>query len=234
MKAMIFAAGLGTRLRPITDTVPKAMVEVGGQPILKIILDRFHQFGMTDVIVNVHYLPDIIIAFLNNYHREGMNVSISDERNEVLETGGGLLKAQGFFEDGQAFLVANADVLTNIHIDAFLAAHKKQGGIATLAVRDRVSKRKLLFDEQNRLLGRDDESLKGQAFAFSGYHIIEPEIFNHITRKGKFSITDWYIDICKNQAIYAFQHQEDIWVDIGTQGKLELANQIYLENKALF
>ena len=119
MKAMIFAAGLGTRLKPITDTVPKAMVEVGGQPMLKIVLDRCHRAGITEVVVNIHYLPKVIKDFLLTYESPGMHVFISDESDEILETGGGLIKAKDFFNDGQPFLVANADVLTNIDIKSF-------------------------------------------------------------------------------------------------------------------
>ena len=226
MKAMIFAAGLGTRLRPLTDTIPKAMVKVGGKPMLQIVLDRLYDAGIKDVIVNVHYLPEIIIGFIKEYDRGGMSISISDESGEILETGGGLLKAKDFFDDNQPFLLANADVLTDIDIPSFVSAHNKMGGISTLAVRNRTSQRKLLFDDEMRLKGRAE--LEGEnTFAFSGYHIINPEIFNYITRTGKFSITDWYLDICDEQPIYAYLHQNDIWIDIGTREKLALAEQVY-------
>lgn len=233
MKAMIFAAGLGTRLRPLTDTVPKAMVEVGGEPMLKIVLDRCHRAGITEVVVNVHYLPDVIKSFLLTYDSPGMKVFISDESDEILETGGGLIKAKDFFSDGQPFLLANADVLTNIDIKVFFEAHQKLDRIATLAVRDRNTSRKLLFDNNLRLIGRANGE-EGVALAFSGYHIISPEIFNHTTRIGKFSITDWYIDICQEQSIFAYSHQDDIWIDIGTVEKLAEANRVYMEKKDLF
>lgn len=233
MKAMIFAAGLGTRLRPITDTVPKAMVEVGGQPILKIVLDRCHRAGITEVIVNVHYLPEVIENFLLTYLSPGMKVFISDETNDLLETGGGLIKAKDYFNDGQPFLVANADVLTNIDLPMFFEAHHKHGGIATLAVRDRNTSRKLLLGQDGRLKGRANGE-EGNELAFSGYHIISPEIFKHITRTGKFSITDWYIDICQQESIYAYPHQDDIWIDIGTVEKLEEANLVFEKKRDLF
>lgn len=233
MKAMIFAAGLGTRLRPITDTVPKAMVEVGNQPMLKIVLDRCHQAGITEVVVNVHYLPKVITDFLKTYKSPGMQVFISDESDEILETGGGLMKAKDYFSDGQPFLVANADVLTNIDIKLFFQAHHKHGGIATLAVRDRNTSRKLLFGQDGRLKGRANGE-EGNELAFSGYHIISPEIFKHITRTGKFSITDWYIDICQQESIYAYPHQDDIWIDIGTVEKLEEANLVFEKKRELF
>lgn len=233
MKAMIFAAGLGTRLKPITDTIPKAMVEVGNQPMLKLVLDRCHKAGITEVVVNVHYLPEVIKSFLLSYISPGMKVFISDETNEILETGGGLIKAKDYFNDGQPFLVANADVLTNIDIKLFFQAHQKLGGIATLAVRDRNTSRKLLFGQEGRLKGRA-KGEEGNGLAFSGYHIISPEIFNHITRTGKFSITDWYIDICKEQSIFAYPHSDDIWIDIGTAEKLNEANEVYEKMKDLF
>lgn len=234
MKAMIFAAGLGTRLRPITDTVPKAMVEVGGQPMLKIILDRCFMAGIHEVMVNVHYLPQVIKNFLTTYERPGMKIHISDESDEILETGGGLLKVKDFFNDGEPFLVANADVLTNIDIEMFAQAHVQLGGIATLAVRNRNTSRKLLFDKDARLQGRATAESDGFQLAFSGYHIISPEIFDHITRTGKFSIMDWYIDICQQEDIFAYPHQEDIWIDIGTVEKLKEANRVYEEFRDLF
>lgn len=233
MKAMIFAAGLGTRLRPITDTVPKAMVEVGNQPMLKIVLDRCHQAGITEVVVNVHYLPEVITDFLKTYNSPGMQVFISDESDEILETGGGLMKAKDYFNDGQAFLIANADVLTNIDISIFFEAHHRLGGVATLAVRDRNTSRKLLFDKEERLIGRANGE-DGLELAFSGYHIVSPEIFKLITRTGKFSIMEAYLDICQEHSIFAYPHQEDIWIDIGTVEKLEEANLVYEKKKDLF
>lgn len=234
MKAMIFAAGLGTRLRPVTDTVPKAMVEVGGQPMLKIILDRCHTAGIEEVVVNIHYLPQVIRDFLADYSRSGMKIHISDESDELLETGGGLLKAKKFFNDNEPFLIANADILTNIDIEMFMQTHVQLGGIATLAVRDRNTSRKLLFDKDGRLLGRATGESEGFELAFSGYHIVDPKIFDHITRTGKFSIMDWYIDICRQEDIFAYPHQEDIWIDVGTVEKLEEANRVYGQFQYLF
>lgn len=234
MKAMIFAAGLGTRLRPVTDTIPKAMVEVGGQPMLKIILDRCYNAGIHEVVVNVHYLPQVIINFLAAYERPGMKIHISDESDELLETGGGLLKAKDYFNDGQPFLIANADILTNIDLEMFMQMHIELGGIATLAVRNRNTSRKLLFDKDGKLQGRATSESTGFELAFSGYHIVDPKIFDHITRSGKFSIVDWYLDICHQEDIFAYPHQEDIWIDVGTIEKLQEANQAYLQFKYLF
>lgn len=233
MKAMIFAAGLGTRLRPITDTMPKAMVPVGGQPLLKIILDRCQKAGIEEVVVNVHYLSDVVVEFLSSYDSGEMKIHISDESDNILETGGGLVKAKDYFLHSGPFLVCNADILTNIDIQKFLQYHQQKGGIATLAVRDRKTSRKLLFDDQFRLRGRADGSV-GLEWAFSGYHIIDPVIFQHLTRSGKFSITDWYMDLCDSQEVYGYDHTDDLWVDVGTVEKLEEANLVFEVNRDSF
>lgn len=233
MKAMIFAAGLGTRLRPLTDQVPKAMVEVGGKPMLQIVIERCILAGIREIVINVHYLPHVITDFLESKHNFSINIHISDESDLLLETGGGLWKARHHFNDGQPFMVANADVLTNIDIPKFLAFHKQLKALATLAVRDRPGSRKLLFDDKGLLIGRSsgltDE--QGTALAFSGYHIIDPEIFNHLTRTGIFSITDWYLDLCGQFPIAAYRHDEDIWVDVGNMQKLEEARSIYQDGQ---
>jgi N-acetyl-alpha-D-muramate 1-phosphate uridylyltransferase len=231
-KAMIFAAGLGTRLKPITNSVPKAMVEVAGKPLLEILIERLIAAGIREVVINVHYLPFVITDFINKKGDFGIVIHISDESEELLETGGGLWKARRYFENGDPFLVANADVLTDIDIRLFAEAHKSRGGLATLAVRDRPGKRRLWFGQDMKLLGRFPEhgAEEGLGLAFSGYHIIDPRIFSMPTRSGKFSITDWYLDLCNNEAIYAYRHDEDYWLDIGSPEKLELANQSWPPN----
>jgi MurNAc alpha-1-phosphate uridylyltransferase len=228
LKAMIFAAGLGTRLRPITDTMPKAMVPVGGKPLLGILLEHLIAAGVTEAVVNVHYLPNVIVDYLKAQDNFGITIHVSDESDELLETGGGLWKARHYFENNGPFLVANADVLSDINIQNFLAAHQQNGGLATLAVRDRPGKRKLWFDEQYRLKGRypEEGASEGIALAFSGYHIIDPNIFEMPTRSGKFSITDWYLDLCRQHPIYAYRHDEDLWIDVGTPEKLQQANDL--------
>lgn len=233
MKAMIFAAGLGTRLRPLTEHIPKAMVEVGGKPMLQIVIERCILAGIREMVINVHYLPHVITDFLESKGYFGITIHISDESDLLLETGGGLWKARHHFNDGQPFLVANADVLTNIDIRKFQAFHKGQKALASLAVRDRSGSRKLLFDENGLLKGRSsglaDE--QGTQLAFSGYHVIDPEIFHHPTRTGIFSITDWYLDLCGQFPIAAYRHDGDIWVDVGNMQKLEEARSIYQDGK---
>jgi NDP-sugar pyrophosphorylase family protein len=237
MKAMIFAAGLGTRLRPLTDTCPKALIPLNGKPMLQIVIEQLKQYGFNEIIINIHYLGNKIVEFLqeNNF---GIRIEISDESDEILETGGGLWKARHFFDDNKPFLLCNADILTNINLSSFYAAHENGNSLATLAVRQRKSSRYLLFDDEDILCGwkntkTNEEKVPRvsihadlQELAFSGYHIISPEIFKHCSRTGKFSMTDWYLDICSEHQIKAFHHDEDIWLDIGSVAELEKAGEV--------
>lgn len=247
MKAMIFAAGLGTRLKPLTDNCPKALIEVGGKPMLQIVIEHLIKYGFNDIIINIHYLGNQIVDFLQLYQNFGINIVISDESDEILETGGGLWKAKDFFNDKEPFLVCNADILTNINLEKFYQSHLQNNAIATLAVRQRNSSRYLLFDDEDVLFGWENvktnevkiprkipasikekltehETYPLHEFAFSGYHIISPEIFKHNQREGKFSMIDWYLDVCKEHTIKAFHHDDDIWIDIGSQEELAKAN----------
>ena len=249
MKAMIFAAGLGTRLKPLTDTCPKALVKVGDKPMLQHTIEHLIQHGFDEIIVNIHYLGNQIKDFLQQHNNFGIRIEISDETDEILETGGGLLKAQYFFDDEKPFLVCNADVFTNINLTNLYKAHLQKNPIATLAVRNRNSSRYLLFDDNDVMFGWENiktnavniprkipaeikeqlaphETYPLHEFAFSGYHIISPEIFKHQTRSGVFSMTDWYLDICAQQTILAYHHDDDIWIDIGSPEQLQKANEI--------
>lgn len=246
---MIFAAGLGTRLKPLTDTCPKALVKVGGKPMLQHTIEHLIKHGFDQVIVNIHYLGNQIKDFLQQHNNFGIRIEISDETNEILETGGGLLKAQHFFDDAKPFLLCNADVFTNINLIAFYKYHQENKALATLAVRNRKSSRYLLFDDNDILFGWENiktnavniprkipaeikqqlaphETYPLHEFAFSGYHIISPDIFKHQTRSGVFSMTDWYLDICAQQTILAYHHDDDIWIDIGSPEQLQKANEL--------
>ncbi len=248
MKAMIFAAGLGTRLRPLTDNCPKALIPVGGKPMLQRVIEHLKANGFDELIINVHYLGDHIRQFLSQHQNFGLRIVISDETDELLETGGGLWKARDFFDDGTPFLVCNADILTNIDVKAMLQQHQQSGAMATLAVRNRITSRYLLFDNDDVLFGwvnnKTDEikitrKIAPEAkmkmglnetyplheFAFSGYQILSPEIFKYQRREGKFSMIDWYLDICGSHRIQAYHHDDDIWIDIGSQASLDAANQ---------
>jgi len=228
MKAMIFAAGFGTRLKPLTDTCPKALVKVGEHTI-----EHLKQHGFDEIIINVHYLGNQIIDFINQHTSFGIRIEISDETDRILETGGGLLNAQHFFNDGQPFLVCNADVFTNINLTKFYQSHLAQNAIASLAVRNRKSSRVLLFDAHNPIFADKKYNIIKQAkqAAFSGYQILSPQIFKHKTRDGIFSMTDWYIDICFQQTIYGYHHDEDIWIDIGSPEQLQKANEVCAQQK---
>ncbi len=246
MKAMIFAAGLGTRLRPLTDNCPKALIEVGGKPMLQIVMEQLKKYGFNEVIINVHYLAHQVTDFLQQQENFGMRIEISDESDEILETGGGLWKARHFFDDGLPFLLCNADILTNINLINFYQQHLQNDAMATLAVRNRSSSRYFLFDDEDVLFGWEHvkeeriviprkTNLSAEQttaeyplheFAFSGYHILSPEIFKYNQRKGKFSMVDWYLDICNTQRIKAYHHDDDIWIDIGSQDELERANEV--------
>ncbi len=233
MKAMIFAAGLGTRLRPLTDTCPKALIQIEDKPLLQIVIEHLKKFGITEMVVNIHYLGNQITSYLEKQNNFDIHIGISDETGKLLETGGGLWKVRDFFDDGKPFLVCNADVLTNIDIDAFKQTHAINNSLATLAVRKRNSSRLLLFDEDGILCGWKNTKTKEKKqprkgkhlteYAFSGYHIISPEIFKYPTRQGVFSMTDWYLDLCANQTISNYDHSNDLWIDIGSKESLELA-----------
>lgn len=260
---MIFAAGLGTRLKPLTDNCPKALIKVGDKPMLQIVIEHLIKYGFNDIIINIHYLGNQVKDFLQEHNNFNINIEISDESEEILETGGGLWKAKHFFNDNQPFLVCNADILTNINLKKFYDTHLQNNSIATLAVRERDSSRYLLFDDENILFGwenikthevkiprkvqrhceqseviskdekdgfvlRHDEPYKLHEFAFSGYHIISPEIFKHNHREGKFSMIDWYLDVCRHHKIKAFQHNDDVWIDIGSLEQLAKANAAFL------
>ncbi|MBK9330200.1 MAG: nucleotidyltransferase family protein [Sphingobacteriales bacterium] len=239
MKAMVFAAGLGTRLKPLTDNCPKALIPVGGKPMLQIAIEQLKRYGFDEIIINVHYLGAHIHQFLKQHHSFGIRIDVSDETDGILETGGGLWKARRFFDDGKPFLLCNSDVLTNIHLDKFYQSHLQNNAIATLAVRNRKSSRYLLFDDEDVLCGwknsqKNEQMIPSSSheenrlhpFAFSGYHIISPEIFKHNSKSGKFSMIDWYLAICGSQIIKAYHHDEDIWVDIGSEKQLQNANEL--------
>jgi N-acetyl-alpha-D-muramate 1-phosphate uridylyltransferase len=222
MKAMILAAGLGTRLKPFTNNSPKALFPVNGKSLLQRNITYLQSFGITDIIVNVHHFADQIIDAIQTNNGWGANVSISDEREAVLETGGGLKKAAHFFKtDTEPFILLNADILTSLDIAAMYAAHKKQNPIATLAVTDRSTSRYLLFNENDLLCGwlndktQEQKGLAGTKKAFSGIHIISPKIFELIQEEGKFSMIDLYLRLASTQNILGFDHSQDILIDVG-------------------
>lgn len=224
MKALIFAAGKGTRLKPFTDHHPKALAKVNGVPLLERNIKYLRGFGITDFVINIHHFGDQIVTFLKENDNFGCKIEISDESNELLETGGGLIFAKEFLNHGEDFLIMNADILTKINIDDFVRYHKEIKDFATLAVSDRESSRKLLFNDDLVLRGwlnvqtgeqRLAEFNKGfKPLAFSGVHCINPVIFDKIKRKGKFSVMEEYLDLMHTEKIHGFVH-DSILIDVG-------------------
>ncbi|WP_139420752.1 nucleotidyltransferase family protein [Chryseobacterium mulctrae] len=224
MKALIFAAGKGTRLKPFTDHHPKALAKVNGVPLLERNIKYLKSFGITDFVINIHHFGDQIVTFLKKNDNFGCKIEISDESDELLETGGGLIFAKEFLNHSEDFLIMNADILTKINIDDFVSYHKEIKDFATLAVSDRESSRKLLFNDDLVLRGwlnvqtgeqRLAEFNKGfRPLAFSGVHCINPVIFDKIKRKGKFSVMEEYLDLMQTEKIHGFVH-DSILVDVG-------------------
>jgi NDP-sugar pyrophosphorylase family protein len=235
MKAMIFAAGLGTRLRPMTDNKPKALAEINGTPLLEIVIRRLILFGFKEIIVNVHHFADQVIDFLDSKKNFGVDIHISDEREMLLDTGGGLKKASRFFEDRKPFLVHNVDTITETDLGDFYKYHISQNALATLLVRHRPGSRFFLFDESRRLCGWENiidgnkiismpkENL--EQIAFSCLHIIDPALFDVMTEEGVFSIIDVYLRLAASYRIQGYVDDQSYWLDVGTPEKLERGNK---------
>ena len=240
MKAMVLAAGLGTRLRPLTDNRPKALVEVEGRTPLEIALTRLRAFGVHDVIVNVHHFADMIVDYLAAKQNFGMRIEISRE-DVRLDTGGGLKKAAWFFlEDptqrDQPFLLHNVDVLSTIDLGRMMLFHQETRALATLAVQERISSRYLLFDQRGELCGRRFEREQRtelarpaepvQALAFCGIHVISPRLLEMMTEGSAFSIIETYLRLAAGrEKILAFRADESSWRDLGTKESLRQAGE---------
>jgi len=224
MKALIFAAGKGTRLKPFTEHHPKALAKVNDIPLLERNIKYLKSFGINDFVINIHHFGNQIVDFLNRNDNFGCKIEISDESEELLETGGGLIFARKYLDHGEDFLIMNADILTDMNITDFVEYHKKIKDFATLAVSDRESSRKLLFNDEMILRGwlnvqtgeqRLAEFNKGfKAMAFSGIHCINPLMFEKIKRTGKFSIMEEYLDLMLTEQIHGFVHNS-ILIDVG-------------------
>ena len=248
MKAMILAAGPGTRLRPLTDDRPKALVEIAGRTLLEIALCRLRAFGIREVIINVHHFADMILDYLKTNHNFGMRIEVSREE-VLLDTGGGLKKAGYFFlKDSnrfeEPFILHNVDVISTIDLRRMAQFHAENKALATLAVQDRETFRYLLFDEQFQLCGRRSgrdgksecvrPSSQMQALAFSGIHIISPRLLARMTEEGAFSIITCYLRLAaQRERILAFRADEYYWRDLGrpehvTQAALDLKQKVRL------
>ena len=220
MKAMILAAGLGTRLRPLTNDRPKALVEVGGRTLLEITLARLRAFGIHDIIINVHHFADAVIEYMRANSNFGMRVEISRE-DVLLDTGGGLKKAGWFLKGEEPFILHNVDVISTIDLARMVQFHIDNRALATLAVQERKTSRPLLFDDQLRLCGRAEA---GSGLAFSGIHVVSPRILDLIEEEGVFSIVSSYLSLAKRgEKIIAFRADEYRWRDLGKPEDLKKA-----------
>ncbi len=247
MKAMILAAGLGTRLRPLTDNRPKALVTVAGRTLLEITLSRLRSFDVREVIINAHHFADKVVDYLKANDNFGMRVEVSREE-VLLDTGGGLKKAAHFFLDDpsrldEPFILHNVDVISTIDVQRMIRFHREHRALATLAVQERETSRYLLFNEQGELrgrgAGRDREpdlarpAAQVQALAFSGVHIISPRIFPQMTENGAFSIVDCYLRLAaQGEKIVAFSADEYYWRDLGRPENIARVEQDF-KNKVL-
>jgi NDP-sugar pyrophosphorylase family protein len=239
---MILAAGLGTRLRPLTDDRPKALVEVAGRTLLEITLARLREFGVGEVIVNVHHFADMVVDYLAKHNNFGMRIEISRE-DVLLDTGGGLKKAAWFFlEDSsrvdEPFILHNVDVISTIDLDRMVQFHNERKALATLAVQARETSRYLLFDEHLRLAGRmsgkngeaefvrPSQQLEIQALAFSGIHVVSPRLLSMVTEDGAFSIITSYMRLAgQGEQIIGFRSDEYYWRDLGRPENVALAEK---------
>ena len=236
MKALIFAAGKGSRLKPFTDHHPKALALVNEVPLLERNIKYLQSFGINDFVINIFHFGEQIIEFLKKKDNFGAKIEISDEKEELLETGGGLVFARKFLDFDEDFLIMNADILTDLDLNSFISHHKERKDFATLAVSDRVSSRKLLFNEDLILRGwlnvqtgeqRLAEFNKGfKSLAFSGIHCINPRIFDKIKRKGNFSIMEEYLDLMHTEEIHGYQHDCHL-IDVGRPESVTKAEKIF-------
>lgn len=237
MKAMIFAAGLGTRFKPWTDRHPKALAPVNGKSLLQRNIEYLQQYNITEVVVNVHHKADQLRDAIETHHGWGSQIIISDESEEVLETGGGLLKAQSLLEGNEPFLALNADILTDLPLNQLIAFHQQHRPLISLAVSQRATSRYLLFNQENQLCGWRNQltgeekiSIPDQQthpMAYSCAVVFEPSVFSHIRFRGKFSLTDLYLDLAATHAVLGWEHSGDRWIDVGKPDRVAEASLLF-------
>jgi len=246
MRAMILAAGLGTRLKPFTDKHPKALAIVNGKSLLQRNVEYLLSYGISEIIVNVHHFADQIVNTINENDGWGADITISDETDEVLETGGGVLRASAYFNEEERWLVMNADILTNLDLHKMIAAdevyaQKAEGDlVATLAVTDRASSRNLIFNQSGTLCGWKNNNTGEEKWAlplrdpntalpkaFSGIQIMHASFFDEVQLRGKFSLIDAYLQLAQHYAIHYYDHSDGILLDVGKPESLEKAATIF-------
>ncbi|HEX2395726.1 MAG TPA: nucleotidyltransferase family protein [Bacteroidales bacterium] len=236
MKAMILAAGKGTRMLPLTEKMPKALIEIQGVPLIAHTILYLKYYGITDIIINVHHHASQIIDFIRNNKSFGLNIEFSDESDLLLDTGGGLYKARHFFNPDEPFVLTSSDVITDLNLKNMVDAHNLKNPLATLAVKYRKSSRDFLFDEDYGLCGwhnnvtgesRTIKEVKDPVkIAFSTIHIINPELFDLTIERGRFSIIDLYLRLALNHYITGYEHNESAWFECGRFENLEQLNKM--------
>jgi N-acetyl-alpha-D-muramate 1-phosphate uridylyltransferase len=237
---MIFAAGLGTRLKPFTSEHPKALAMVNGKSLLQRNIEYLQQYGIREVVVNVHHFPDQIRQAVEGNQGWGSTIHISDESDEVLETGGGLVKARHLLEGDVPFLTLNVDILTNLNINRLLSFHQQEKPLISFGITNRSTSRYFLFDEKNHLRGwtntkTGEEKIPGHPptgplhpMAYSCVVIFEPTIFSLIRQQGKFSLTEVYLDLCTEHTIAGLDHSGDLLTDVGRPESILEAEKVFI------
>jgi NDP-sugar pyrophosphorylase family protein len=241
VKALIFAAGLGTRLKEHTHDKPKALVCLAGKPLLQHAIEHLKRFGITNIVINVFHFAEQVVSFIEENNSFGIDIHISDERNQLLDTGGGLKKAGVLLKGDEPILIYNVDIISNLDLNLLLKYHQGQKALATLVVRSRETSRYLMFDQNLELAGwknfsngetiisRSESFPNAQPLAFSGIHLIRPELLELITEEGKFPIMDLYLRLARNHAIKAFIDQSDLWMDLGKPEQLLAAEKLFAQ-----
>ena len=237
MTCMIFAAGMGTRFKPWTDHHPKALALVNGKSLLHHNILYLQQYGIREIVLNVHHFPEQIIAAIKENNGWGSTIQISDESDDLLETGGGLMKARPLLEKGEAFMTLNVDILTNFDISSLMKFHRKMKPLVSFGITSRKTSRYFLFDEDNRLYGwrnvitgEEKVSIPKNGLkemAYSCVAVFDPSIFDFIKEQGKFSLTETYLSLAKDHLILGYDHTGDKWVDVGKPESVTLAEQLF-------
>lgn len=239
VKALLFAAGLGTRLQEYTQNKPKALVSLADKPLLEHAVEHLKEFGITDLTINVFHFAEQIIRFVNEHHSFGIDIHISDESGQLLDTGGGLKKAGSFLKGKEPILIYNVDVISNLDLNILQNYHLEQKALATLVVRPRSTSRYLMFDDRMQLVGwknfssgetrisRENAFANARPLAFSGIHIIRPELLDLISEEGKFPIMDLYLRLAKDHLIKGFIDESDLWMDLGKPDQLKAAEEYF-------
>ena len=238
MKAMIFAAGLGTRLNDETSGKPKALVDVGGKTLLQRAIEKLKNEGVSEIVINVHHFSNLVISFLKN-NDFGIKIHISEETEKLLDTGGGLKKAEVYLEGDEPILIYNVDIISNLNLKLLLKDHLKTKAFVTLAVRNRETQRYFKFDQNKQLVGwinkktgeskisRPENFENAIEMAYSGIHIVQPEIFSLMPETDRFSITNFYLELAKTHSIKGYFDDSNLWMDVGKPEQLEEARRLF-------